>query len=543
MLDNHFASKHSEELPFPCSYCTRLFPTKTARNNHHYMAHKDNSTEPNFKCDKCNIFFEMKEELRIHSFIHFNGEIRTCLDCNQIFKSNRLLKIHMQKHEATKSFQCTTCGDYFTFKTGLAKHIRMNRCKGPSGSKNDEAIAEIAKTQFSEVTKRSKKLPPKEDSIKDEPTDVESESEFEDNFEDFFDQPEPLQMDFEVYDVKEVNVETLETRGVRKKKFFEEKKQRLGRAHLIYTCDFCDEDIKYKHKIAQHMRQHVVTDRYTCRECQETFKSRKKLVDHSMELHGFKPQVVKEAFACEVCDRKFDARSIYETHKLSHDDNARNHVCSICSAAFKSVGNLRRHEAIHAPSRDFNCPNCPKSFKTQLARKIHIESVHAAVKVFVNCSFCNVIVQEKHLKTHIRNQHTEEGQEKPFSCTACFKTFKTEKLGQRHYEAVHDPKADGIVYSCPDCPDQFYRQRDLKEHSFVHFNGVIFQCETCYKMFKSRRLLSIHSAVHSDATVNFPCSLCHGVVFKTRGGRRKHMARLHSKVEELPEQNETHLIS
>lgn len=59
----------------------------------------------------------------------------------------------MQKHETQKSFQCTSCGDYFTFKTGLAKHIRLNRCRGSEirvnantqADDNPSSIAEIAK--------------------------------------------------------------------------------------------------------------------------------------------------------------------------------------------------------------------------------------------------------------------------------------------------------------------------------------------------------------------------------------------------------------
>lgn len=474
----------------------------------------------------------MKEELRIHSFIHFEGEIKTCLECNQIFKTNRLLKIHMQKHEPKKSFECTTCGDGFTFKTGLAKHIRLNRCKGPNDESKDSKIqdegkiAEIAKKHLREVTKLSRKISaPKAEvevklDMKDEAYKSE-ESDGEDYFEKFFEPMTEPPVEIKVEDFK-FEDETKRTRKIRKKKPIEQTtKLRLSRPHLVYNCDYCGESIKYKKEMINHMKQHKVNHRYSCKMCQETFKSRRKLLDHSLEVHGVKPKVINELFSCDVCDMKFDVRSIFETHKLSHDDNARHYICSICSSAFKSVGNLRRHEATHVTTRDFECQHCFKTFKTHLALKVHLEAVHASVKVFVNCSVCKVIIQEKHLRTHMKNQHTEEGQEKPFSCTVCFKAFKTEKLGQRHYDAVHDPKLQSSIYLCPMCPDQFYRQRDLKEHSFIHFNGVIYQCETCLKMFKSKRLLTVHAVVHTDAPGNFPCTLCQNVVFKTRGGRRK----------------------
>ncbi|CRL07690.1 CLUMA_CG020647, isoform A [Clunio marinus] len=534
LLQNHFATKHTLDLPFKCNHCTRMFPTKTARNNHHYQIHK--SKELHFKCNLCNVFFEMKEELRIHSFIHFDGEIKTCHECDQIFKNNRLLKIHMQKHQSEKSFQCETCGDYFTFKTGLAKHIRMNRCKGPKlKAESDETkeldqvdIAEIAKNQLNQVTAPSRKYPQKEDTI-DLLKDIksgkeESESETEDLFGKFFD---------DVKDENEIenepNEKSLKTRWIRKRKSPQSIKLRNGRPHLIYICDFCGEKVKFKKEILKHMKLHSIFQKYKCKECPEAFKSRRKLFEHSIDIHEVKPQVLVEAYTCELCNRKFDIKSKYETHKLSHDDNARKYICSICNAGFKSVGNLRRHEAIHALTKDFHCSKCSKSFKTILSLKIHNESKHGVVKIYVNCPFCKIILAEKNLKQHIKNMHTEEGQEKPFSCFICMKTFKTEKLGQRHYESVHEPKNQGIAYLCSECPElQFYRQRDLKMHSFMHYNGTIYQCDICMKMFKSKRLLTLHQSTHKEE-VKYSCKECN-LEYKTRSGLRKHVVKLHENI-------------
>lgn len=444
----------------------------------------------------------------------------------------------MQKHETQKSFQCTSCGEYFTFKTGLAKHIRLNRCRGSEISINAKAednsssAIEIAKKQLLELTMKSQRTKKTEINVMMGVTDEpEIESEVEENFNNFFKTDNESKTEvIQIHQEKIDEAETLKTRWMRKKKNFDEesKKPRLGRAHLIYTCDHCGQSIKYKKEMINHMRQHITHQKYTCRECKEAFRSRKKLIEHSLNSHGIKLVVLKNEFSCEICDKRFDGRSVYEAHKLSHDDNARKHVCSICSAAFKSIGNLHRHQAIHAPTKDFHCPNCQKSFKTKIALKVHNDAVHAIMKVFVNCPICNVIIQEKNLKSHIKIQHTEEGQERPFSCTICNKTFRAEKHGQRHYESVHDPKNKGVVYQCEDCPAQFYRQRELKEHWFVHYTGLIFQCETCLKMFKTKRLLMAHGAVHNEVSENFPCDFCPSVTFKSRGGRRKHMMRLHS---------------
>jgi KRAB domain-containing zinc finger protein len=208
---------------------------------------------------------------------------------------------------------------------------------------------------------------------------------------------------------------------------------------------------------------------------------------------------------------------------LSHED-LRPQVCKICNASFKSIGNLKRHNLIHIDDRNYLCDSCPKCFKSENALKIHKNSVHAAVKVYVSCPHCKIILQEKNLKIHIHNQHTEEGQKKPFTCSECSKTFKNEFLLKRHFEHLHFSSNRGIIYNCEQCGLTFNRQRDLKAHSFEHFEGTIHSCY-CGKKFKNKRLLSIHSTVHASDT-KFQCNLC-DAIFKTSGGRRKHIAKHH----------------
>lgn len=551
LLENHIGTKHSDDLPYSCNFCTRIFPSKSARNNHQYMNHKNNSYESKHVCNECQISFEMKEELRIHSFIHFKGEIKTCLECYQIFKTSRLLNIHMEKHNTKKSFACTSCGDLFTFQTGLAKHIRMNRCKGPKSTeirneqaKNDEV--EIAKNLLKQLSKNRKRTKPsKTSSIPSNSSEPSAPKKPREKKEVINSKPQDkmfrvsetvsnsLEVKVEVeVDINPVNLELKESRKIRKARNLDTSiALRPSRARLVYTCDFCGAKIKFKKKITEHLKNHH-QNRYKCSECESAFKRHRQLVKHSIDVHGVEIQL--NLFSCDVCDRKFDMKSKLETHKLSHDDNARNHICVTCNAAFKSVGNLHRHEATHVETKDFKCPDCPKSFKTKISLKVHKETVHVDVKVFVQCPECNLIVLETTLRNHIKNQHTEEGRDKPFKCIDCDKLFRSETVGLRHWSAVHDPKPRGVIYRCPDCPEQFIRQRDLKEHSFIHFDGAVFQCEVCQKKFTSKRLLNIHSAVHNEEIGrSFSCKVCDKVQFKTRGGLRKHMRNIHSNLQHV----------
>lgn len=504
--------------------CTRLFASKTARNNHQYMAHK-NKNELSFKCIVCNIYFEMKEELRIHSFIHFNGEIKSCSECDQIFKTTRLLNVHMYKHQAQKSFSCHSCGDFFTYKTGLAKHMRLNRCKGPPDilsplnrySDSDQFFSSttenVARNQLASITSQKKSTKTKKSSELRKPKSLKSNAGMKS-------ESNEIQQESDPQAAMQVGSENIlnETRRARKP----------GRPHLHYTCDLCGEQVKYMKGIKNHMKTHVSQGKLQCKMCfKGNFKSRKALSDHMISIHDIKTSVLIEKYTCDVCGGKFDTKSRFEGHKLSHDEKARTLVCSICSAAFKTVGNLHRHEATHAESKNFHCEKCSKSFKTKIALNVHNQNVHIEFNVLVECPICRALVKEKNLNCHTKKQLSEDSNLKPFICTICLKTFKTQKLGLRHYDAVHDPKDRGVVYSCPDCPEKFFRLRNLKDHSFVHSSGPFFQCEACKKMFKNARLLRIHEkTVHENAETTFACVHCNSML-KTRGGLIKHVNSRH----------------
>ncbi|KAG5673976.1 hypothetical protein PVAND_003972 [Polypedilum vanderplanki] len=515
LLNNHVAAFHMDEMPFKCNFCTRMFANKSARNNHH-QTHK-NKSELNFKCLECKIFFETKEDLRIHSFIHFKGEIKTCHICDQIFKSTRMLNIHLQKHSNSK-FQCETCLEYFVFKNGLRKHIRLNRCKGPplliadykkkdieTDTLNDTKIQEIAKKQLEEISNKEKKVTKKslnnneeklKNFIKDEKSNSSDEQFKENNYDDEDNKSEIL-------------------KPKRKARF------------ITYTCDKCGESLKFRKNLEAHMKEKHLRNTYGCLYCPSSFKSRCLFKEHTLKIHGVKERIVCEKFECEICGMKFDVRSIYLTHKLSHED-IRKFKCEKCEASFKSVGNLKRHQAIHRESRDFLCDICAKKFKTKPALKIH-RKIHADFHVYVNCPYCKTICKENNLKVHIFYQHGE-GQEKKFVCNACKKCFKNEFLLKRHYRTIHENATRGITYNCPDCDSSFNRQKDLRMHSFQHYSGQIFPCNECGKQFRNKRLLNNHSLVHAPIKVS--CHLCNAT-FQTIGGRRKHIVRHHKTVENI----------
>lgn len=147
-----------------CRYCTRLFSRSDVRDAHEKDIHKNGELISRFKCNECECAFDLREELMSHKILnHYTGLLHTCEECGKNFKKKSLLDLHMYSHKE-KSIQCESCEMMFTFITGLAKHKKLNRCKGPAVKSHKDAlskedIARIAKQQLQEITVNPVKKP------------------------------------------------------------------------------------------------------------------------------------------------------------------------------------------------------------------------------------------------------------------------------------------------------------------------------------------------------------------------------------------------
>lgn len=162
LLLGHVAARHNHELMLPCRYCTRTFSRSDVRDIHERDIHKNGAVLSHFSCDQCEKSFDFRSDLMKHKIEnHYYGTVYPCGECNKQFKKKSLLKLHMSSHRE-KSIQCDVCQMMFTFVTGLAKHKKMGRCRGPAKKNpselSKEEIARIAKQQLLEITVNFTKL-------------------------------------------------------------------------------------------------------------------------------------------------------------------------------------------------------------------------------------------------------------------------------------------------------------------------------------------------------------------------------------------------
>lgn len=451
-----------------------------------------------------------------------------------------------------KSFQCDVCKMFFTFLTGLNKHKKLGRCKGPPDENFKaklckEEIAKIARDQLIEITVNPKKtenfninvsfddfeaeksLEPKE-SKRVLPTRKNPSPKKLPTIEDLPIREKPAvvirNLTMAEIENQKAGILTSSSGRIIKKKqpvyITALRPSKVTKKTQSYTCDCCDLKFNTKAELAEHIdseKKIVQVDKYKCIPCELNFTTPFELKKHLAIAHQ-----KKKNFECDQCEKKYISNHLLQMHKKSHE-NLKEYKCGSenCSFETNSPYDLNNHiKRMHNPVRPFICTICKRAFKRRCDLKNHIETVHSEVKTYVKCEVCEAIVLERGLASHMINRHSEKAKYKPFVCTICGKAERYEKNLQRHYDAVHEPKDRGVIYQCIECHEQFNRRRELTAHSFVHFEGIVYQCNTCGNKYKSRKELTNHEYTHRP--IEYPCPLCKQL-FQTKSGRGKHLKR------------------
>ncbi|KAH8232226.1 hypothetical protein KR032_002402 [Drosophila birchii] len=156
-----------------------------------------------------------------------------------------------------------------------------------------------------------------------------------------------------------------------------------------------------------------------------------------------------------------------------------------------------------------NCPDCPKSFKTQTSYERHIFITHSEFCDFP-CSICNANLRSEALLKLHEEQHKSRG--KPYACKICGKDFTRSYHLKRHqkYSACSANETDTM--SCKVCDRVFYRLDNLRSHLKQHLGTQVmkkpeYMCHVCKNCFYSLSTLNIHIRTHTGEKP-FDCDLC-----------------------------------
>ncbi|KAH8382627.1 hypothetical protein KR009_004417 [Drosophila setifemur] len=156
-----------------------------------------------------------------------------------------------------------------------------------------------------------------------------------------------------------------------------------------------------------------------------------------------------------------------------------------------------------------NCPDCPKSFKTQTSYERHIFITHSEFSDYP-CSICNANLRSDALLKLHEEQHKSRG--KPYACKICGKDFTRSYHLKRHQKYSSCSANENDTMSCKVCDRVFYRLDNLRSHLKQHLGTQVvkkpeYMCHVCKNCFYSLSTLNIHIRTHTGEKP-FDCDLC-----------------------------------
>uniref|UniRef100_A0A336N2F0 CSON008860 protein n=1 Tax=Culicoides sonorensis TaxID=179676 RepID=A0A336N2F0_CULSO len=257
-------------------------------------------------------------------------------------------------------------------------------------------------------------------------------------------------------------------------------------------CKYCNKTFTTWSIVRRHEQmRHEKIIRFTCELCGfGTFEKQKLELHKVIHLDNPKP------YSCDICGPEKTLRSLngVRHHMHLYHLNQAKFMCEICSKKFLAKSSLMQHvQTKHNEMRTFKCPDCDKYFKSAACVKSHRYKVHVPKekKPRIMCPQCDYITHDKHTFERHKLIHLDDS-EKPFHCQFCKKGFTS--LGNKvRHEKSHLDIRDFI---CTYCQKGFRTKDDLRIHIRHHTGEKPYVCEICGQKYGDRGCYRSHLIGH-----------------------------------------------
>lgn len=482
-LAQHVASNHPSVPIFRCEKCEQPFLKESEREEHmqlkHQLLHVEPTSDGNYLCQIC--------DRRLKTFSGYWG--------------------HLRSHSKAKPFLCDQCGHRYTSRGSLTKHKRThdfaNATKCPHCSKefatldymrNHERLVHTRDFKFA-CRLCGHKFP--------------NERKQQTHMAVVHEQELTAEELAAMKRVRHLRCPDCAFATYSALQFRQHRATHTGR--YPFSCTQCERAFTFRFQLTLHVRrQHrpggplacphcprnfVAEDAHAthvalhgaahaasleCSDCHRLYETPRLLEKHQASAHG--PRSTR--FSCALCDKRFRTSSGIVAHRrVAHpDENAeacrpavvrapiRNwahrpgrrygcsrwkYSCEPCGRFFKFDSSLRAHRVFFhglegETSEDKHCPECTKSFQTELSLAMHLRT-HTH-EVNFKCSVCSKVYRSRcSLKKHIATTHRSSLR---VFCALCNRGFLNHASMVLHAKFAHkdDAKAGTAVEVVPD-PD------------------------------------------------------------------------------------------
>nr|CAD7432176.1 unnamed protein product [Timema monikensis] len=299
-----------EQRRYKCESCEMSFNLKRDIFRHS-LTH---SGLKSYKCEECGKCFKQKSDLLRHSPTHSGLKQFACKECGKCFKVKSYLLRHNLTHSGFKQFKCAECGKCFTRKSYLFRHTYIH--------------SELKQFKCEECGKCCKHLK-----------------------------------------------DTFTHSGLKQ-----------------FKCEKCCKCFTHKSSLFRHTCIHSELKQFKCVECGKCFKQKSDLLRHNLTHSELKQ------FTCEECGKCFKVKSYLLQHILTH--SALQFNCKKCCNCFTQNSSLFRNTCTHSELKQFTCEECGKCFKRKNNLLRHILT-HSGLQQLFKCDECDKgFSQRSHLLRH-----------------------------------------------------------------------------------------------------------------------------------------------
>ncbi|CAK1583707.1 unnamed protein product [Parnassius mnemosyne] len=251
-----------------------------------------------------------------------------------------------------------------------------------------------------------------------------------------------------------------------------------------FSCKECKKKFRFEESYKAHLQnEHSKTPgSITCDLCPVSCPDKETLMKHIDNYHE------RERYICPHCNKEFTRRSHVIRHMSQRGCGAKIaiHMCEICDATFTRKDNLMVHlRLVHIAREEFTCKHCMYFTKNFSKLINHVLKNHSEKPLKYECDHCGRVTGSRAAIT----KHLEIHGEKKFRCDVCgYASFTLEVL-RRHILTHVQEKP----HKCFICGRSYIQRIQLNRHMEKHTGHL---CLECGKAFPSKAGLLIHVRDH-----------------------------------------------
>ena len=536
-LEKHVNYMHNEAKRVgQCHICNQTFKSQKSYEAHmrlHPSNNAQGTDDANFKCDKCDLAFETKDELDDHEGLHQlsqdNAETLAlmsdrkwkCEFCTRSFKGKQIWMYHRKLlhadqlgpedeganlNESTESngnttaesemeldaintqdcTYCPYCRKKLSRKS-FKRHMVVQHSKNP-----DELLAD---DPFDKSETETKCI------LCDTSFDGESRvTDMRQHIRDFHGDQESFSCE---YCQKEfVNIRGLE------KHLKLNRCQPKNKLEKPFKCDYCDVKFSNYHSITVHLKKN------RCRNYQIEENGEVKISTNKIPISV---PTRRLDIPCKVCHEVFEDRQTLRKHVFENHKEIQMFQCDICEMAFPRRETLSMHMKFkhkvmgfaksYEKEKVYKCPVCERDYIAFKTLKLHISHKHpyemdAILEKLNQMQAEDFIELSPEVKNEVIDDDSKSNEKPQPQLLSYVDYFPCEQCQDLNFQTIseldeHVPKNHPESEKCEFCGKWFDNFVSMRSHKGkIHQRYIRFQCSKCGETFRSEKEALKHVDQH-----------------------------------------------